>query len=87
VGTVGSGGGELGSKGWAVNHQPRTSVDGHSHHDHQKEDIRVSKKGWFIYAKGLKVGKEGSRGEGLASRALFMEVLFVYVSLHMCARI
>ncbi len=35
--------------------------------------------------KGLKVGKEGSRGEGLVSRAVFMKVLYVYVSLHMCA--
>jgi hypothetical protein len=87
VGTVGREGGELGSKGWAVDHQPRMSVNGHLHHDHQKGDLQVSKTGWFIYAKGLKVGKEGSRGEGLASRALFMEVLYVYVSLHTCARI
>ncbi len=62
MGTVERGGGGLGSKGWAVDHQPRTSVDGHSHHNHQKEALQVSKKGWFIYARGLKAGKEGSRG-------------------------
>jgi hypothetical protein len=62
VGTVGMGGGGLGSKGWAVDHQPGTSVDGHSHHDHQKGNLQVSKKGWFIYARGLKAGKEGSGG-------------------------
>ncbi len=32
--------------------------------------------------KGLKVGKEGSRGEGLVSRAVFMKVL--YVTAHVC---
>jgi hypothetical protein len=38
----------VGSKGWAVDHQPGTSVDGHLHHDHQKGDFQVSKKGWFV---------------------------------------
>ncbi len=45
------------------------------------------KKGVVYYAKGLKAGKEGSRGGGMASRAIFVKVLYVFVSLHMCARI
>jgi hypothetical protein len=57
MGAAGKGGGGLESKGWAVDHQPGARVDGHSHHDHQKRDLQVSKK-------GLKTGKEGSRGEG-----------------------
>jgi hypothetical protein len=73
--------GRRGSKGWAVDHQPGMSVDGHLHHDHQRKDLQVSKKGWFIYARGL----EQANGEGLASRAIFMKMLYVYVSLHMCA--
>jgi hypothetical protein len=34
------GGGRVGSKGWAVDHQPGKSVDEHSHHDHQKRISR-----------------------------------------------
>ncbi len=64
MGAIGREGGGLGSKGWAVNHQPGTSVDGHSHHDHQKRDLQVSKKGWFIYARGLEAGKKGKQGGG-----------------------
>jgi hypothetical protein len=41
--------GRVGSKGWAVNHQPGTSVDGHSRHDHQKRDFQVSKKGGSLH--------------------------------------
>jgi hypothetical protein len=51
-GAAGRGGGGSGSKGWAVDHQPGMSVGGHLHHDHQKRDLQVSKKGWFTYAKG-----------------------------------
>jgi hypothetical protein len=40
-------------------------VDGHSHHDHQKRDLQVSKKGVVHLCKGLKAGKEGSRGGGI----------------------
>ncbi len=86
MGTAGRGGGGLGSKGWAVDHQPRKSVNGNSHHDHQKSDLQVSKKGWYL-CKGLKMGKEGSRWEGLANRVVFIKMLYVYLSLHMCARI
>ncbi len=35
MGVAGRGGEGLGSEGWAVNHQPGTSVDGHSRHDHK----------------------------------------------------
>jgi hypothetical protein len=33
------------------------------------------------------MGKEGGRREGLVNRAVFVKVLYIYVSLHMCARI
>jgi hypothetical protein len=52
--------GRVGSKGWAVDHQPGMSVDGHSHHDHQKGDFQVSKKGWFI------TQRNGKRAQGEA---------------------
>jgi hypothetical protein len=87
MGTAGRGGGVLGSKGYAVDYQPRTSVDGHSYHDHQKRDLQVSNEGVVHLCEGLKTGKEGSRGEGLVNRAVFMKVLYIYVSLYMCARI
>jgi hypothetical protein len=48
----------VGSKGWAVDHEPGTSVDGHSHHDHQKGDFQVSEKGWFV------VQRRGNRHKG-----------------------
>jgi hypothetical protein len=86
VGTVGRGREGLGSNGWAVDHQPRTSVDGYSHHNHQKSDLQVSQKGRLIYAMGLKVGKEGSR-ERDWSVCDIHERAVQYVSLHMCARI
>ncbi len=59
--SAGRGGGGLGSKGWAVDHQPGTSVDGQSHHDHQKRDLQV-RKGGGSFTQGVKTGKEGSRG-------------------------
>ncbi len=62
--------GRVGSKGWAVDHQPGTSVDGHSHHDHQKGDFQVSKKGWFIVQEMGSRHKGEQRGE-LANRAIF----------------
>jgi hypothetical protein len=67
--------GRVGSKGWAVNHQPGTSVDGHSHHDNQKRDFQVSKKGWFITQGNGKGAQKGSKGEGLVSRTIFIKVL------------
>jgi hypothetical protein len=45
MGAVGREEGKGGSKGLAVDHQQGTSVDGQSHHDHQKGDLQVSKKG------------------------------------------
>jgi hypothetical protein len=52
--------GRVGNKGWAVDHQPGTSVDGYSHHDHQKGDYQVSKKGSLDTGE---VGKRGSKGK------------------------
>jgi hypothetical protein len=52
--------GRVGSKWWAVDHQPGTSVDGHSHHDHQKGDFQVSKRGSYHTGQA---GKRGSKGE------------------------
>jgi hypothetical protein len=71
-GSCWEGRGRVGSKGWAVNHQPGTSVDGHSHRDHQKGYLKVSKKGDSLH-KGWEAGKGGSKGVGLASRAVFMK--------------
>ncbi len=62
-------------------------MDGHWHHDHQKTDLQVSKKGVFYSCKGLKMDKEGSRGEGSDIRSVLMKMLYVYVSSHMCAHI
>jgi hypothetical protein len=59
-------------------------VDGLSYHDRQKRDLQVSKKGWLTHAKGLKIGKEGSKG-GSAKRAAFMEVL-VRINIY-CSRV
>jgi hypothetical protein len=53
--------GRVGSKGWAVDHQPRTSVDGHLHHNHQKGDFQVSKKGCSLH-KGMGSGQKGEQG-------------------------
>ncbi len=64
--------GRVGSKGWAVDHQPGTSVDGHLHHDHQKGDFQVSKKGVSLH-KGTGSGQKGEQGGGLTSRTIFMK--------------
>ncbi len=63
--------GRVGSKGWVVDHQPGTSVDGHSHHDHQERDFQVSKKGWFITQRNGKRAQRGAKGE-LTNKAIFM---------------
>jgi hypothetical protein len=63
--------GRLGSKGWAVDHQSGTSVDRHSHHDPQKRDFHVSKKGGSSYRIGKRAQK-GSKEGGLANRMIFM---------------
>jgi hypothetical protein len=36
---------------------------------------------------GVEDGQKGSKGEGLVKRTVFMKVLYISVSLHMCARI
>ncbi len=50
--------GKVGSKGWAVDHQPGMSVDGHSHHDHQKGDSKKVKR--VVHTQ--RNGKQGQRG-------------------------
>jgi hypothetical protein len=52
--------GRVGSKGWAVDHQPGTSVDEYLHHDHQKGDFKVSKRGSLLYRGS---GRKGEQGE------------------------
>ncbi len=56
-------------------------MDGYSHHDHQKKDLQVSRKGLVDSCKGVKkIGKEGSKGGGgPAKRAVFMKVLYIYI--------
>ncbi len=46
------------------------SVDGHSHHDHQKGDLPVSKKGWLVVQRrgsGHKGEQGGNWLKGLSS--------------------
>jgi hypothetical protein len=62
-------------------------VDGHTHHDHQKRNLQVSKKGVGHSMHGVEDGQKESRGEGLFKTAVFMKVLYIFVSLHMCAHI
>jgi hypothetical protein len=64
-------------------------VDGHLHHDHQKRDLQVSKKEVFYSCKGLKMGKEGSRGEGSVKRSVLMKMLCIYVHIvaHVCSHL
>ncbi len=55
--------GRVGSKGWAVDHQPGMSVDGNSHQDHQKGDFQVIKRGSLLCkASGQKGGARGRIG-------------------------
>ncbi len=55
--------GRVGSKGWAVDHQPGTNVDEHSHQDYQKRDLQESKRGGSL-RKGTGSGqKRGAKGE------------------------
>jgi hypothetical protein len=55
----------LRSKGWAVDHQPETRVDGYSLHDRQKRDLQVSKKGsWFT--EGVGSGQRGKQTGGIS---------------------
>ncbi len=48
----------------------RESVDGYSHHDHQKGDFQVSKRGSLL-CKGS--GQKGEQGEGLDKRTIFIK--------------
>jgi hypothetical protein len=47
-GLLGKKGGRVRGRGRAVFHQPGTSVDKHSHHEHQKGDFQVSKGGYSL---------------------------------------
>jgi hypothetical protein len=71
--------GRVGSKGWAVDHQPGMSVDGHSHHNHQKGDFKVSEKGWFIAQRR----EAGTRGGELDDRAIFTKYCMYMYHAHM----
>ncbi len=51
----------LRTKGWAVNHQPGTRVDGYSHLDHQKRDLQVSRKRVVGSQRRLETDKEGAK--------------------------
>jgi hypothetical protein len=62
VGAIGREEGKGGSKGWAVDNQPGTSVDRLLHHNHQKGDFQVSKKGVVRRAKKDRWALGGARG-------------------------
>jgi hypothetical protein len=89
VGAVGRGGGGFGSKGWAVNHQPGTSVDGNSHHNHQRRDLQVSKKGWFIYARGLEAGQKREAGGGGVGQQsdIHESAVHICITAHVCSHL
>jgi hypothetical protein len=76
--------GEGREQGWAVDHQPGTSVDGNSHHDHQKRDLQVSKRGGSLYKEMGSGQKKGVKGRGLASRAIFMKCCMYMYPAHVC---
>jgi hypothetical protein len=57
-------------------------VDGYSHHDHQKWDLQVSRKGVGYSCKGLKIGKEGSK-RGVDQKSSIHESavhIYIYVA-------
>ncbi len=65
-----------------------TSVDGHLHHDHQKRDLQVSKKGWFIYARGLKAGRRGKQEGGIGQQNDIHEsVVCICITAHECSHL
>jgi hypothetical protein len=73
--------GRVGSKGWAVDHQPGMSVDGHLRHDYQKRDLQVSKRGGSLRKEMGSRQKIGAKEGGLASRAIFMKCcMYMYHS-------
>ncbi len=69
----------LRSKGWAVDHQPGTRVDGYSYHDHQKRDLQVSRKRVVGSWRGLERDKGGGEKEGLVKERVLWECLYLYV--------
>jgi hypothetical protein len=71
----------VGSKGWAVNHQPGMSVDGHSHHDHQKGDFQVSKRGSLSYGEA---GKRGSKGKNWITGRYSWDAVCICIVAHLC---
>jgi hypothetical protein len=70
--------GRVGSKGWAVDHQPGTSLDGHLHYNHQKGDFQVSKKGWFI------TQRDGKQAQGEAKGGNWLTEQYSWSSVHVC---
>ncbi len=57
-------------------------MDGHSHHDHQKRDLQVSRKGVVDSCKGVENGQRGKGKGGSAKRAVHVKVLactYIYI--------
>ncbi len=73
--------GRVGSKGWAVDHQPGTSVDGHSHHGHKKGDFQVSKKGGSLYKK-WEAGTRGRKGGNWLTEQYSQSAVRVCIAAH-----
>ncbi len=69
----------LRSKGWAVDHQPGTRVDGYLLHNHQKRDLQVGKKkgSWFLERAGNE--QRESKQEGLVKGRMLWECLCLHV--------
>jgi hypothetical protein len=63
-------------------------VDGHSHHDHLKRDLQVSKKGVGCSCKGLeKIGKEGSRGGAGQKRDVYGSAVHICIIAGVCSHL
>jgi hypothetical protein len=58
-------------------------VDGHSHHDHQKRDLQVSRKGVVDSCKGDKLGREGSKGDQIKN-SIFESACTCICLFHVC---
>jgi hypothetical protein len=53
-------------------------MDGRSHHNHQKRDLQVSRKGWLTRARGIKANKDGSKRE-LIREMILLKCSYVYM--------
>ncbi len=58
-------------------------MDGYSHHDHQKRDLQVSRKGVIDSWEELETGEEGSK-RGISQGDSIIEMLVLRFALYTC---